>query len=818
MGLVEELRNYIFGITEINFGNSSQFAPKRKVKEQVEVAMPMPVSSARSSVETAVGSMAPTKLNEVAPEFPLEYLATIEHLAVWNEHVSHGIDNIISLANTKHDIYFSDKVSESQAAEMKAYLLQNENKWYGLSTGMRSLKGDVLAQIVINGAASTEIVPNEQLNGLKKVVRVAPKRIRFSYNVELDEFEPWQILNFVKRGTDYLGSVKLNTITYKYVAHRRYLEGPYAIPPFLTAIRGLIIEAPMIESFAQIMKKMGMLGFVSVTVDPPEKQTGETPQQYWDRCQLYLDQYVYPQIKQNMGSGVVAGFTDSFEFNIEGNNMNASGAEKLMQIIDQIVFSGLKQDPNMLGRNYSTTETFGTVIMRKMTSQIAEYQAIADEIMANVYWMALLLAGYDPGYVRVESRKPLISDQVKEAEAEKIRIDNVIKKRDNGIIGQKQAANELEYDKPFDENYVAPQNRPQETGVPAKKTGAKNAAESVSDRMLYYQQKFNVDVPEFVYLDHHNHNHQHAETFGDSKTDKLANTYVNKIESIFNSAVAEIAEMAGAKLQGMNPGASVSQVQEEIYMVILTKWENEFVIPMQDESAKQVRKLYDLFRRDKSIFRKSVNKAKQGQVRTSITFAATDVDIPEPSFKLSDYRTIEYMEQHDSMYLGKFITDDDTKKRIYKYIKDKYIGEGLPIGKSDAAIAEFVKEFKKELKLESWKIRRVIDTSVIKMKSFGNLRYMDQAEIEKYEVVEISDNLTCGYCNSMDGRVFSVKNAVSKIDAEMAAGPENINQVAPFATTIKLSDFEKMSDEELESAGILKQPFHPHCRGRLLIA
>jgi thioredoxin-related protein len=82
--------------------------------------------------------------------------------------------------------------------------------------------------------------------------------------------------------------------------------------------------------------------------------------------------------------------------------------------------------------------------------------------------------------------------------------------------------------------------------------------------------------------------------------------------------------------------------------------------------------------------------------------------------------------------------------------------------------------------------------------------------------VELMDNMTCDYCRHMNGKVFSVQKAKNRISKEISAGPESIGENSPFATSIKLADFTTMDESTLESAGITKPPFHPHCRGRVV--
>lgn len=784
---------------------------------------PLPPTSGRSSVPDNITTFAPSQtLQEVQPDFALEWLGTLQNLASFNPDFSYAVDNIIQLANTEHEIEFSDKVSDSKAKAMRQYLKENEGNWYAYSGGMRSLKADLIAQLVINGCISAENVPNDKLNGIKQVVRVAPKDIRFVYDPKTDMYKPYQqapITHGRARGVN--GLIELNTATYHYIALRRFGNTPYPVPPLITAVEGLIIQKKMNANLSKIMDKLGMLGFLSANVTKPDKRPGETPESYYARLNSYLDNVVYPQIAKNLGQGIVAGYTGSHEFKLEGNNMNVTGAEGLVKIVQLMIFSGLKQDPNMLGRNYSTTETFGRVILTKMVSQVKDYQTVVDTFLEQLYLLALRLAGFSPGYVKVTSKTPLISDQYKDAQTEEINIRNVKTKRDMGVIGQDQTAQELNYDKPFSKEPlnmeganaaapVAPIN-PADTTVGTDGTTAQNAIELIA----HLEEKYNSDAVEFPYahvcgegLSITRENFQNYTDFGDPKLNAFMKTYFNVVNKQYKKAVEAIIPHWSKRMTGYTTGTDVETIQRDLYMVMLQYWEPYFTSKIKDDVKKNVHKIYDHFRKDESIFDGATSLAIDRKGESLF-------DIPPPVFGLQDFRAMEFMEQCDNLYLGKFITDKDSKKRFYQFIYEQYLDGGMPIGKGEQDINAWLKGFSNEISSEAWKIRRIIDTTVSKARNFGNLNYINQSQIQKFEVIEIEDKLTCDYCMHLAGRVFSVNVGVSHLNKEVSAGPGGVG-INAFATSLKLDKFQAMSTAELEAAGYLVPPFHPHCRGRIV--
>lgn len=770
----------------------------------------LPMRGGRSSIQPQQTTFAPNgKLNAIQPDFAVEWLSTLENLAAFSPDFSLAINNIIFLANTEHEIYFSDEVPDKIQSEMKSWIKNNEAKWYGYSDGSRSLKADLLTQIAINGCLSAEIVPTNKLDNIKQIVRVSPKYIRFVYDKENDSWHPYQQLSGYVALKDS-GLHKLNTTTYKYIAHRRYFESPYGTPPLITAIEGLNIQRDMIGNFKNIMQKLGMLGFLSAEVTPPEELPNESPEEYVKRCTDYLDNTVYRQLENNLSKGIVAGFKDSHKFELQGNNMNVNGADGLMKIVKQLINAGVKQDPNLMGQNYSTTESFGRVILAIMVAQTSDYQAIVDSFYENIYLMALRLAGYNPGYVQVKSKKPLINDEVKEAQADSIKIDNVKKKRDMGLISQDQAAQELGYDEPDSDGDISTVE-PTNTNVP--KDNQDITGTNQNNRINVLEQSLNSVVTEYNYSVHGCGINITRESFieytdfSDEKLNKFMKSYFDALNKDYSNAVNSICTTLKHKLSTINKNVGLESLQREVYLHILENWENEFVSEFLNDVQKNTSKIYHYYRNDKSIFDTT------GQNSNSRSFSN---DIADAVLNLSDYRAIEYMKSSDIMYLGKFITDKDTKKRIYKYIEKYYIENGAPTGNSKTEIDEFIKEFKKDLKLEAWKIRRILDTTVNKIKNFANTYYLQQIEVQEYEVIEMIDNLTCGYCTHMNHQVFKVSTAVNRIKKEVDSGPENLSKVAPFVTSIPLAQFSELNNSELSSKGHLLPSFHPHCRGRII--
>lgn len=758
--------------------------------------------------EEPLDAFANKDYSPVEPDFAIEWLGILENLSIYNQDVGYAVDNIVQLANTKWEIVFNDDVNDQLRKEVSTLIVDNQDKWYNFSGGMHSFRSDILAMAAINGAMSIEIVPNKQLDNIK-LVRVPPKYIRFMYNKKTEQYEPFQqVRNPNNSDPTLFGLKKLNTTKYKYIAWRRLTEGPYPTPPFLTAIRMLTIQKNIITNLDFIIEKLGMIGFLSVTVEPPEKKPGESDTSYYDRCLKYLEQKVYPQVQKNLSNGIAIGYKDSHEFDMAANNMNTRGAGELVELVELMMFAGLKQDPNMLGRNFSTTETFGKVILAKMTNQVKEYQNMLNSIMQEIFKLFILLRGYDPNIIASVTCDPaMIRDKSAEEEARSTEIDNVFKLRDNGIIDQQAAAIELGYEKAADPKFTANTNEPSDNN-----TDEDGDLEEVQEEVRVIEGKLLRKLPEYAYATMDCHGVAMTlikrSEFNDKAMNKFANDYSRDVNDVYSSFTIKAIKKMVKDLQAYNVLSPLENIQEAMYLAILEEWSAEFLPYLPDITDKNVTDIYGHYRKDRSIF------PSEGSFKKA-SFAE-DFTIPDAAFGLDDFRSIEYMAESDSMYLGKFITDESTKKKVYKYLEENYINGDLPFGNDKKAINKFQKDFGTIFDFESYKIRRIVDTSVNNVRNDANIRYINQAELSQYEVIEIGDNRTCDYCNHMNGMVFDVKNALSKIDSKVNAMPEQVSMLSPFVTTVKVDEFTKMSPEQLQTAGFSTPSYHASCRGRIV--
>ncbi len=753
-------------------------------------------------------------------------LKTLQCLAIWHRHLSYAVENIVDLGNNRSSISFGDFIPDSQQREMKDVLESKQKCWYGFNEGERSLDGDRFAQIATFGCYSTEAEIRDDLKGIKQIHLVNPCDINFAYDSDRKIWVPIQRAN--KTLGRWSGFRELNEIQYGYGAIRRLTDSPVGIPPFLSALEDIEIESDMIGNFKALMQKLGMLGFMNVLVEMPDQEDQESDDAFKDRAMKFLREQ-QKEVEQSLHSGFAIGYKDIHEFKISGSVESASNAKELLDMNNNNQFSGLKQDPTMFGKNVNRTETIGRVFLAKMQSQVGKFQEKVAEDKVKKAELELWLNGFRgkvvegspvPDYgIKYEFEAPLIGDQKKKAETLKMNTETYDNWYKQGVINQNDRARLLSNDtgrNTPDQQEPRLSSDSNSSAIDKDGDGHTNTTPNNDASNSLFSKNIRSSIFEirqnrkgFAYNCPNEscaHNFDFT-NFRDSNLNEINKKYIKTIGDKFGKAVRKSLFRSKTNLSNAGTQSTHALASEMILSELLLGWRDNFINEITEDIEKFVFEMYDFFRRDKSIF-DNIDTENNTQSKFN------DFVPPDPAFGLHDARAIEFINSLDELFLGQFITDDDTTERIKNWIRDEILTGNNPVGASEATISQFLNDLSDFIELEGWKIRRIIDTTTTTIRNVANLNYMDQAGITKYEIVEVLDKKTCNWCRVMNGKVFSVKKLVSSNASMFRQGVNNLDST--FSTSIKIEDFEQFSDKEIEDSSINMNVGHPHCRRRFI--
>jgi len=731
----------------------------------------------------------------ISPEFLQSIIPQLKRLVLHHQDFSMAMKNLMNLGNTRQTVTFDSNVSPRLALKMRNHLLKREASWYPNSSATTFVNA-LFLQAATFGAISAEVVPNLALTGVQYLTTVDAENIVFF--MEGGIARPYQVLRSTTyrntSGTPYL---PLNTAQYCYRPIIKGFSTPYGIPLFLSALFAEGIQRDMSANFMNIARRLGAFGFLNVLLEAPAREKdaqgnySEPVKDYQMRVQQYIDEQAI-RIKGGFNNGFVVGVKGKHEFQIDGNGTNASNASDMFSLVDTMLAAGVGQDPALLGRNRTVTETFGRVVLQVLTTQVQTIQMIIAEFLDFARLKELQLAGFKVSKVTTTFASPLPGDELKDQQTRQLKITNGKELLALGIISPEQFAQELGYESPYNPEGAspAPANGGKKTVPPAADGRTNPSAGGKS-----FAQLFSMPDAYPAYG---------ATIWGDKTMQNFADGYLDET----NKAYKKFAKKLGTTIGKAIEEQADAELEEwlSIAAAELEKATANFTQDFPKTAQKHIEPIYKHYRGDASLFPKTET------AQNSFAFVP-----PTPVLNLADLRAIEWLKARDTFFISKFITDPDIIAEVLEFIRKFHLENGEAIGDNKKVLAEFINQFADLFDGHIWKIRRVLDTSVNSIRSYANVAYMKQAAVAEFKVLEIMDGITCAHCRNMNGRVFSVTTEATKIETiTQSKDFENIDTLAPFATSIPIADLTAMTNEQIQAKGIGATPFHPSCRGTLV--
>ena len=109
---------------------------------------------------------------------------------------------------------------------------------------------------------------------------------------------------------------------------------------------------------------------------------------------------------------------------------------------------------------------------------------------------------------------------------------------------------------------------------------------------------------------------------------------------------------------------------------------------------------------------------------------------------------------------------------------------------------------------------------VSRLSSSGALMEAQALGYQQYRVAEVIDKRTCPVCQTMDGKTFPVSAGLDALGVIMASdSADHLRQVAPWPKQDKesVAALGRMSNLELSEGGLSLPPYHPLCRGIVVV-
>ena len=213
---------------------------------------------------------------------------------------------------------------------------------------------------------------------------------------------------------------------------------------------------------------------------------------------------------------------------------------------------------------------------------------------------------------------------------------------------------------------------------------------------------------------------------------------------------------------------------------------------------------------------------------SAILFGASDITPPEMS-ELASKRP-EVLDKATDNFIA-FIEDgliEAVRKELHKAITAEE--ENQLEERDSAAKTQIVQKASRIRELVGntnlgpkalMKDRAMIGASLhtSRLSQWGFLVEADAKGIVQYQVNEELDNRTCPVCQTMHGSVFTVQEALQRVERLVTVDdPDELKSMAPFPkqTPDAVEELQNLPTEELQARGLDTPPYHPLCRGRVV--
>lgn len=803
--------------------------------ENPETIDPQDLPTGRVSVEPTLtlADMVRDFLGEYSTarsKFPLEYLQVMQSLSLVNPNVSQMVGNVVELGNTGHSIFIED-TDPRQEAQILDVLDQFSLTGFSRFGGLEGYVNSAFGQIARSGPVSVEWIVKDDLSGLEGAVFVPVESIRFVLDPELNRYLPYQkVDNLEVRG----GMIPLNTYTYQYLPLHVLDNSPYAIPPILPAMEAIMIEREVMKNFKFIAKKVGLLGFLSFLMKAPMTKAGESPEQYQARCRKVLADAA-EDIKHNYRDGIALGFMESMQVTHTSVMGSAQGASDMLKEIELQIFSGLKADPALHGRTYSTTETYAGVVYEKMLAQLSNYRRLVKSTLEYAYKLELNLRGLTYGSLSVEFNPSKSLKPDLDANTYLVKVNTLSKLYADGIISQERYAQEAGYDTPDQPGprnpfgdaapqapassqqnrlklvYSRDEGRYKRAPRPQPLFHVPSSYKDVTDEESVLQELESDAVLERLRTEFNygcDCRHSTEELANSASSIQKLNAFIIKYfrmvyPSMKNARIKAVRAVEGFLKKYKNLDQIDSeQFSNEVYDVLSSEFGDAFDnSPIKDKVRSQTKVMYSYFR-----------------LQDADPFGGT---FPiKPNFDLQDQRAINFIRNSDEFYFGRYVTDPQTKAALKTWLQEDYLKSGRSI-RDPGEIEKFRERFGDRVAKEDYKVLRVVETSASRAKNWGNIMTINEARGRTIQIAgPNNDNVICDWCRAMMNppKEFKVAPVVDHVKEVMANKPEDLPRLSPFLPgRFSPAAAKDASEGQLLAQGIALPPFHPHCRHRHIV-
>gem|GEM_PF-1617914 len=694
--------------------------------------------------------------SELRPDFPVQVIDIFKLLAFINPDVSQAVQKFVNLGNQGHSVDInngSDRVKDAALEELN-WLSRNG---FGNSAGADGFINRQFRQIAITGALCQETDIDLGFTGVREIYQVKSSSIRF--RLENNSFVPFQKIG--------LKDIDLNPRTFGYIPLMSDEGSPYALPPFSAALRFLLRQEKQwneIDGFTEIW---GMLNYLHMKVKS-RKGFNEMDEEFRKRQSRDFDRYRDMYLKKRKNGIAVTG--DNVEMKNVGVSKTAAGIDTVVQNTEQMIASGMDIDPAMLGRSYSTTETYATVCYETLCGKLENIQRLIKRGNEQSYNLHLMLRKI-PAFCSISFNKPPSLKTKEDMEAKEINQRMILERMNKGIISEDDAARELGYKKAYRKN-----------------TGGSDTITLDYDRALN-KYVFNRPVVSL------------SKKKSGKSIRSFEEDYVEQFFEIFDLKCSEVISEIEECVREADPVSAIMKVTRE---------------KLQAELKAESKDLAENI--NSSVYYQELNSKISADSHSLASFASgMDFEGDNGEWKVTDQAAIDWFIKNDQFFFA------NQYKHYMNDLKEVVKNELKGVERAyDKKVVNRLREKMGEA-FDHPKIRDyydlVIRNAVNRSRNYARVYKYQRAGIAEMEVVAIIDKKTSRICREMNGRRIKTETAVEYVNKTIQTPLNELTEKFAWPSNDQAMSFKGMSSDEI--MGKLKcklPPYHGRCRTTTVIS
>ena len=330
------------------------------------------------------------------------------------------------LCQTGYDveiIHASSDAAKDRASRLLGELDQRVN---GGDRGMDGLLDVFLGSLFTYGAAALEIVLSQSRETIWDVTPVDVWTVRFKR--EDGKLQAYQL-----HGGE---EIRLPMERFIYVGMDRDGTNPYGRSMLRSIPFVVKIQQRLLEDMAKATHNAGW-SKLHVKYRPDERQRGESAEAYARRIDGNFEQLRSKLSGIETDQNLVT--YDNVGIEVVRGDQHSQVFYDNHKAIEEQVITGMHLMPILLGRNYGTTETYGTAQFEIINRQVEAVNRNVKHILERLYNFELALM-WGEAQARVHMRTNRTVDVLKEATARGKEIGNALALRDAGFLDQAATA------------------------------------------------------------------------------------------------------------------------------------------------------------------------------------------------------------------------------------------------------------------------------------------------------------------------------------------------------------------------------------------